>query len=101
MDRTAGKAEDVFAVATSNGAQIMGIDAGDIKEGQLADCMLVSLDNPLMVPAHNLISNLVYAADSSIVDTLICNGKIIMQNHRLNDEDEILKQAKTALKRIH
>ena len=100
-DPTAGKVEDVFAVATSNGAQIMGIDAGDIKEGQLADCMLVSLDNPLMFPAHNLISNLVYAADSSIVDTLICNGKIIMQNHRLNDEDEILKQAKTALKRIH
>ena len=100
-DPTAAKAEDIFAIATLNGAEIMGIDAGIIEVGKLADCMLVNLDNPQMFPDYNPISNLVYAADSSIVDTLICNGKIIMQNHQLPNEAEILAQAKAALKHIN
>ena len=100
-DPTAAKAEDVFAVATRNGAEIMGLDAGTIEVGKLADCMLVSLNNPQMLPDNNPISNLVYAADSSIVDTLICNGKVIMQNHQLPNEAEILAQAEAALKHIN
>lgn len=99
-DPTAASAEEVFTVATRNGAQMMGIDAGTIEVGKLADCMLVNIDNPLMIPDNNPISNMVYAADSSVVDTLICNGKVIMQNRRLAGEEEILSQAKTALKYI-
>ena len=100
-DPTAGKAEDVFATATQNGAKIMGIEAGTIEVGKLADCMLLNLENPMMFPDYNQISNLVYAADSSVVDTLICNGKIIMQNHVLPNEAEILAQAKIAVKKIN
>ena len=100
-DPTAGKAEDIFAAATINGANIMGIDAGVIEVGKLADCMLVNLNNPLMFPAYNSISNLVYGADSSIVDTVICNGKIIMNNRSLPMESEIMVQAKAALQRIN
>lgn len=100
-DPTAGKAKDIFAAATINGANIMGIDAGVIEVGKLADCMLVNLNNPLMFPAYNSISNLVYGADSSIVDTVICNGKIIMNNRSLPMESEIMVQAKAALQRIN
>lgn len=98
---TAGKAEDIFAAATSSGAQIFGFEGGEIAEGKLADCMIIDLNNPLMFPDYNLISNLVYGADSSVVDTVICHGRIIMNNRRIPGEAEIMALARAALKRFN
>lgn len=46
-----------------------------------------------MVPCHNLISNWLYSAESSIIDTVICNGDILMQHRHVHDEEEILDHA--------
>ena len=100
MDPKAGKAEDVFKLATQNGAEAMGFDAGVIAEGKLADCILVDLNSPLMVPNYNIISNMVYSADSSVVDTVICNGKVLMQNRHVEGEDEIIATAKEIAKKL-
>ncbi len=91
-DPTAGSAADVFRIATRNGAEAFGLDAGEIKEGKLADCILVDLDNHFLVPNYNLISNMVYAADSSCIDTVICNGNVIMTGKQVKDEPELLRQ---------
>ena len=93
-DPTAGSAEQVFQTATKNGAAALGLDAGVIAEGKLADCLLVDLNNPLLVPNYNLISNMVYSADSSVIDTVFCNGRVLMQDKRIDGEEEILRQAK-------
>ena len=47
--------------------------------GRLADLCLVRLDIPEMTPCHNFISNLVYSANGSAVDTTIIDGKILMR----------------------
>lgn len=70
-------ADEVMAWATVNGARAFGIDAGEISEGKLADCILVDLGNVRMRPCHHLISNWVYSADSSCISTVICDGRII------------------------
>jgi len=46
------------------------------------------------VPVRNPISNLVYAANGSDVDTVIIDGKIIMQGRKVKtlDEEEILER---------
>lgn len=93
-DATAGNAEDVFKMATVNGARAVGLDAGEIAEGKLADCILVDLNNHFLVPNYNLISNMVYAADSSCIDTVICNGRILMQNRHVDGEEEIIAEIK-------
>jgi 5-methylthioadenosine/S-adenosylhomocysteine deaminase len=67
-------------MATRNGAEAFGIDAGVIAEGKLADAILVRLDDERMQPLHHLVSNWVYAADSHIVDTVICDGRIILEH---------------------
>jgi len=67
----------VFKWATENGAEAFGIDAGVIEEGKIADCILLNLNDVQMRPLHNLISNWVYSAQSSSVDAVICNGKLI------------------------
>ena len=76
-------AGEVFDMATRAGAEAFGIDAGVIAEGKLADALLVDLRTEKMQPCHNLLSNWVYAADSSAVDTVICNGRILMEHHEL------------------
>lgn len=90
----------VFEWATRNGAQAFGIDAGVIEAGKLADAVLVNLDNERMVPCHNLISNWVYAADSRCVDTVICDGRIVMENGRVPGEEEIIDAARRACSRF-
>lgn len=76
-------AETVFDWATRAGAEAFGIDAGVIAEGKLADCILIDINNEKMQPCFNLISNWVYSADSSIIDTVICDGNILMQGREI------------------
>ncbi len=76
-DTTLVPAEEVFRWATRNGAEAFGIDAGVIAKGKLADAVLLDLANPRMKPCHNLISNVVYSADSSCVKAVLCGGRFI------------------------
>lgn len=93
-DPTAVKAADIYRTATADGATIMGIDAGTVAEGKLADLCLVDLKKPEMVPCHNLVSNLVYSASgSAVVDTTIVDGKVLMLHGKIEGEDEIIDKA--------
>ena len=51
--------------------------AGEIAAGKQADALLVDLSVPQMQPAHNLLSNWVYAADSSAIRHVICAGRVL------------------------
>lgn len=97
---TACHAEELFQAATRTGAEAFGIDAGVIAPGRLADIMLIDLDTPMMVADHNLISNVVYAADSSCVATLICNGKVLMQDRQVPGEKEVIREARRCSKHL-
>jgi 5-methylthioadenosine/S-adenosylhomocysteine deaminase len=99
-DPTVLPAKEVFDMATKNGALALGLDCGSIAEGKLADCVLVDLNNPRLVPGYQLIDDLVYSADSSCVDTVICDGKILMQNGKVDGEEEIIAEARTYKKRF-
>ena len=57
----------------------------------LADLCLVDLDIPAFTPNHNFVSNLVYAANGSCIDTVICDGKILMQDKKVPGEEEIME----------
>ncbi|MBE6384325.1 MAG: amidohydrolase [Lentisphaerae bacterium] len=92
-DPTAGKDEDILRCATLNGASAAGVNAG-LSEGCAADILLVELDHCRMVGDYNLSANLVYSADSSVMHTLICNGKVIMEDHRVPGEEEIIADAR-------
>ena len=46
-----------------------------------------------LAPNFNFVSNLVYAANGSCVDTVICDGKILMENKKVPGEDEIMEKA--------
>ena len=87
-------AEEAVAMATSWGAKALGIPGGTIAIGQTADIVLISLDHPSMVPLHNPVSNLVYAASGGLVSTVLCNGKVLMHEREIPGEAEILDGAR-------
>ena len=100
QDAMTGFDKDIFTTATRNGAQAFGLNAGIIAEGALADCILVNLNNPLMTPCYNLLSNMVYSADSSCITDVICNGKILMRNQKVSGEEQIIADAQKLAAKI-
>ncbi len=92
-DAEAVKAVDVLQAATADGAAIAGLHAGRIAPGCLADLSLVDLAQPALVPNFNFTSNLVYSANGSCVDTVICDGKIVMEDRKVRGEKEIIERA--------
>jgi len=82
------KAQDVFDFATVNGARALGLNAGSIERGKLADLVLMDLEHIGMLPMNNLLSNLVYSASPAVVDTVIVGGKFVMREKEILTMDE-------------
>lgn len=99
-DPTVLPAAEALQMATRNGAKAFGIDAGMVEEGKVADLILVDLKHPEFTPLHDTTANLVYAANGSCVDTVICNGKMIMQGRKVEGEEDILAEAEEAKERL-
>jgi len=93
-DPTALPAETAWHAGTRSTAEMFGLNSGIIEEGALADCMLVDLNNERLVPGHNLIADMVYSADSSCIDTVICDGEILMQDRIVEGEEEIIAKGR-------
>ncbi len=96
FDPTAMPAEEAFYCATEAGGEVFNKKTGKIQEGYLADLCLVDLKQPTLVPNFNLTSNLVYSANGSCVDTVICDGKMVMENKYVSGEEEIIENASKA-----
>ena len=83
-------AADVLKMATVNGAKAIGREGelGVVREGAIADLVLVDLNEPQFMPANNIISGLVYSATGSEVDTVIVDGRVLMEHRKLTTIDE-------------
>ena len=88
-------AVQALEMATVNGAMALGLnDVGSIEVGKKADIILLDFKKPHLTPMYNIYSHIVYASQCSDVDTVICNGKLIMKNRKVLtiDEQEILEE---------
>ena len=81
-------ADEVFDMATINGARALGLPCGSIEVGKRADLALLDLDAPSLTPLGNAVAALTYSANGSEVDTVIIHGRVVMQNRRLLTIDE-------------
>jgi 5-methylthioadenosine/S-adenosylhomocysteine deaminase len=87
----AGNVNDVYKTATVNGAKAFGIDAGVIEEGKIADFLLYDLNHYLLLPNFNLISNIVYSAQNECITDVFCDGKQLMCNRKVENEEKIIE----------
>jgi len=82
--------ETVIEMATINGAKcaLWEDEIGSLEVGKKADLVLYDMDRPEWVPTFNPLFNLVHAAEAAHVDTLICNGTVLMEGGRVLTIDE-------------
>ena len=87
-------------MATRGGAAALGLEdeIGTIEVGKKADLILVDMKSSSLTPLRNPISHLVYSANGADVDTVICNGEMLMKNRELLtiNEAEVISRAEEA-----
>lgn len=98
-------AYDVLKIGTINGAKALSLEEkiGSITEGKQADLIIVNLDNILVKPLNDLVSEIVYNIKGYDVDTTIIDGRILMENRKLKidiDEKEVYKKCEDIISRI-
>jgi len=99
LNATTMNANQTIKMATYNGAKALGYDnLGYLKENMKADLILVETDTINNIPLNNPVSAIVYSANGSNVDTVICNGDILMESKILLtiDEEKVKFDAKQA-----
>lgn len=80
---------EALKMATINGAKALdwNQEIGSIEIGKKADIILIDSHKPHLYPMHNPISALAYSVQGSDVDTVIIDGRIIMEKREMKTVD--------------
>jgi 5-methylthioadenosine/S-adenosylhomocysteine deaminase len=94
-------AYEILKMATVNGAKALGLDKsiGSLEVGKRADIILIDLSKPHLKPLHNIYASILYSAKGGDVDTVIVDGKILMENRvvkTLNEQAVVEKAERLA-----
>lgn len=97
----------ILQMATIDGAKALNWsdEIGSIEPGKKADIVLVDVQKPHTIPMYNEISHLVYAVKSNDVETVIVDGKIVVENRNIKTVkieeliDEFLKARDNLMER--
>ena len=83
LDGAALSAERALALGTASGAEILGLPAGAIAPGRLADLVAVDLTHPSLHPRSDLTKSVVYAMSSQAVTDVWVHGRRVVEGTRL------------------
>lgn len=87
---TAAPVQSILKMASKNAAEFLNLNAGEIKEGALADFIFVDTRNTLTQPIKFLESHCVYSLDSSCITDVCVNGQFVLKNKNHPFENEII-----------
>lgn len=94
-DRSLMPAVDVVDMATMGGARALHMEEriGSIESGKLADIVIVETKSTNMVPMYNPYSVMVYSATAANVETVMVNGRLLLQDRKVlhTDEEEVTR----------
>jgi cytosine/adenosine deaminase-related metal-dependent hydrolase len=84
-DRTAIPAKSVVPLCTSEAARVLQAEKkiGSLEVGKKADMVVLSLDEPNMVPCHDPYSVVVYSCGVQNVRHVFVNGNWVVREHTL------------------
>lgn len=90
--------DTVLAMATRHGAHALGIRAGALAPGHLADLALVRLDRLHLQPAtpETIVTNLVHAARGPDVDLVMVHGQVLVESGIIQTVDAEAIRARAA-----
>ncbi|MCE2530640.1 MAG: amidohydrolase [Acidimicrobiia bacterium] len=85
---TESNGEEAIELATRVGAEYMGIEAGVLAPGKLADLIIVDQSAPHHSPLHRTVASVVYSTGPSDVTHTIVGGDVIFENGSCTMVDE-------------
>ncbi len=101
---TSVSAYQALEMATINGAKALGLagEIGSVEEGKKADLILINTNKPHLQPLNNEISAIAYSAQASDVDTVIVDGKILMESRKFMtlDVEKVMKHTKKCVEAL-
>ena len=90
----------VLEMCTIDGARALGLDSeiGSLEVGKKADLILLDMDKPHLYPLNMPVHRITNFAGGQDVDTVIVDGKVLMQGRVVKtvDESEVLTRAQKA-----
>lgn len=92
--------EELISMATVNGAKALGLDTGILREGALADILIVDTDNSFFLSPGSFLANFIYSAHSDCIDSVISGGRFVMRNRKVEGEKEILASGRSVLGKL-
>ena len=103
-DPTAMPLYQVVDIAFRGSAKVLKHEGklGELKAGMLADITLIRQDGIHMTPRANPLAALVYCARATDVDTVLCDGKVLMRGRKLLtiDKEAVQKEVQSRLGRL-
>ena len=90
LDATLMRAHEALAMATSEGARVLGwqADIGSLEPGKQADFVILNLEHPLGWTDERLLSDLVFAAGPQHIHSVMVAGQTIFERGRFTRVDE-------------
>jgi len=99
-DPAALTAAETLAMGTANPGPVFGLPSPDIEVGRPADFILIDGERPELSPSHSLTSDLVYSATGDVVDSVVCDGRVIMRHREIAGEEDIVTDARRAARAL-
>jgi len=97
-------AEEVLEMATIRGAEALSWEEeiGSTEINKKADLAIIDFRKPHLCPLYHETSHMVYAAKAADVETVIINGKIVMENRRLQtlNIERVMRTAEKAKRHL-
>lgn len=97
-DPRAFTAYDAVHAATAGGARVLGLEdrIGTLEPGKRADVILVDARRPGLTPVHDPFSVLAYSTNPGDVETVLVDGRVVVEDRRLTTMDAAEITAKAA-----
>ncbi|MCQ2515978.1 MAG: amidohydrolase [Saccharofermentans sp.] len=71
----------ILTAGTVGGARCMGLtDCDYLEEGKQADIIMIDMNKPSMQPENNIVNNIVYSSDNSVVKMTMIAGRILYED---------------------
>jgi 5-methylthioadenosine/S-adenosylhomocysteine deaminase len=87
LDGAAFPAETAFALGTRGGAAVLGLEAGAVAPGLLADLVAVDLGHPSLHPPTDLLRSVVFAMSPQAITDVWVHGRRVVEGGRLRSVD--------------
>jgi 5-methylthioadenosine/S-adenosylhomocysteine deaminase len=100
LDGAVLDAETAFRMGTASGAEILGLEAGVIAPGRLADLVAVDLGHASLHPPTDLLKSIVYAMSPQTITDVWVHGRRVVERGQLTtvDLDELLARVRQLTK---